>query len=283
MSGPKLGFIGFGEAGSNIAAGLLEQGLTDIAAYALECRPVDGVTECPDAARAISGRDIVISAVTARVALEVAEMCAPLLTPGQIYMDVNSVSPGTKNKIADVINGAGGRFVECSIMASVPGPRHTVPMLLCGEAAGDVIAALTPFGMNMTGLGPEYGRAAATKMFRSVMIKGLEALLQECVLGADKYGAAEQVLESVGEGYPGVDWVQLAHHMLGRTAMHGKRRADEMDEVAATLRELGIEPMMAAAAAKRIRWAADHGLKEKFGTNEPKNFHEVLEIIGKDT
>ena len=105
---------------------------------------------------------------------------------------------------------------------------------MCGEAAPDVITALEPFGMNLTDLGPEYGRAAATKMFRSVMIKGLEALLQECVLGASKYGAAEQVLESVGEGYPGVDWVELANHMLGRTAVHGMRRAAEMDEVAAT-------------------------------------------------
>ena len=281
MSGPKLGFIGFGEAGSNIAAGLLEEGLSDISAYALECRHVDGVTEYPDAQAAISGRDIVFSAVTASVALEVAKMCAPLLAPGQIYIDVNSVSPGTKKNIADVINGAGGRFVECSIMGAVPKPRHTVPMLLCGPAAPDVIAGLAPFKMNMSDLGPDYGRAAATKMFRSVMIKGLEALLQECVLGADKYGAAEQVLESVGEGYPGVDWVELAHHMLGRTAVHGKRRADEMDQVAETLRELGIEPMMAASAAKRIRWAADHGLKEKFGSDGPKSFHEVLAVIGK--
>jgi len=282
MSGLKLGFIGFGEAGSNIAAGLIEEGLTGITAYALECRHVDGVTEHKDAAGAIAGRDIVISAVTANVALEVAEMCAPLLKPGQIYIDVNSVSPGTKKKIADVINKTGARFVEVSIMGAVPKPRHTVPILMCGEAAPDVIEALAPFGMNLTDLGPEYGRAAATKMFRSVMIKGLEALLQECVLGASKYGAAEQVLESVGEGYPGVDWVELAHHMLGRTAVHGMRRAAEMDEVAATLQELGIEPMMAAAAAKRIRWAASQGLKDKFGVEGPKTFHEVVEVIGKD-
>jgi 3-hydroxyisobutyrate dehydrogenase-like beta-hydroxyacid dehydrogenase len=282
MSAPKLGFIGFGEAGANIAAGLLEAGLSDITAYALECRKVDGVVEYADAASAIAGRDIVFSAVTASVAFDVAQMCAPLLEAGQIYIDINSVSPGTKKRNADVINGAGARFVECSVMGSVPGPRHTVPILLCGEAAPDVIDALSPYGMNMSDLGPAYGRAAATKMFRSVMIKGLEALLQECVLGADKYGAAEQVLESVGEGYPGVDWVELAHHMLGRTALHGKRRADEMDEVAATLRELGIEPMMAASAAKRIRWAADHGLKEKFGTTPPASFHDVLAIIGKN-
>jgi 3-hydroxyisobutyrate dehydrogenase-like beta-hydroxyacid dehydrogenase len=166
-------------------------------------------------------------------------------------------------------------------MGAVPGPRHTVPILMCGEAAPDVIEALAPFGMNLTDLGPEYGRAAATKMFRSVMIKGLEALLQECVLGASKYGAAEQVLESVGEGYPGVDWVELANHMLGRTAVHGMRRAAEMDEVAATLQELGIEPMMAAAAAKRIRWAASQGLRDKFGIEGPKTFHEVVDIIGK--
>lgn len=276
---PKLGFIGFGEAGSNIAAGLLEQGVDDITAYALDYRSVPGVTECPDAKTALAGRDIVISAVTASVDFEVAEAAAPHLSAGQIYIDINSVSPGTKKKVANVINGTGARFVEAAVMGAIPGPRHTVSMLLCGDAANEVIETMSPFGMNMKNLGVEYGRAAATKMFRSVMIKGFEALLQECVLGANKYGAAEEVLESVGQSYPGVDWVKLAHHMLGRTAVHGTRRADEMDEVAATLSELGIEPMMSAAAAKRIRWAADHGLKERFGTKEPESFYDVLAII----
>ena len=161
----------------------------------------------------------------------------------------------------------------------LPKYGHKVPILIGSPEASDVAKMLAPYGMNLTDLGPEYGRAAATKMFRSIMVKGLEALIQECVLGADKYGAADQVLASVGDGYPGIDWAKLADDLIGRTAIHGARRADEMDQVANTLRELDIDPFMASAAAKRIRWAADQGLKDKFGDNFPESFHDVLAAL----
>jgi len=161
----------------------------------------------------------------------------------------------------------------------VPGYGHTVPMLLAGEAAPELIAAMRPYGMAMEDLGPELGRAAAFKMFRSIMVKGMEALFQECVLGAERYGVAKKVLDSVGDGYPGIDWDKLAHHLIGRTAIHGERRAHEMEEVAETLRALGIEPMMAEAAAKRIKWAADKGLAEAFQGKAPESYADVIKAI----
>jgi hypothetical protein len=36
-------------------------------------------------------------------------------------------------------------------------------------------------------------------------------------------------------------------------ASHGVRRADEMDQVAETLRELGVDPLMATATSSRQR------------------------------
>lgn len=279
MSKAKLAFIGFGEAASHFAIGLIESGLTDITAFSHASRHVEGVTFCDDVAATIKDCDLVISAVTAGAALSVAEDIAKHLHKSQIVMDVNSVSPGTKREIATKINDAGGRFIEAAIMGSLPKYGHKVPILIGGPAVPDVIKMLAPYGMNFTDLGSEYGRAAATKMFRSIMVKGLEALLQECVLGADKYGAADQVLASVGDGYPGIDWAKLADDLIGRTAIHGARRADEMDQVASTLRELDIDPFMASAAAKRIRWAADQGLKDTFGDNPPESFHDVLAAL----
>ena len=93
----------------------------------------------------------------------------------------------------------------------------------------------------------QIGRAAAVKMFRSVIYKGLEALIFECVLGASQYGAEDRVFASLAESFPGIDWKKLADYMVGRVVVHGERRAREMEEVARTLEELGIEPMMAAA------------------------------------
>ena len=280
MSTPKIGFIGFGEAAAGIAKGLAEEGATDITAF--DVRPrlgSEGVTMADSLEDLLAGADIVFAAVTSAVALSVATEAAPYLTQRHLYVDINSVSPDTKIAVGKIVSEAGARFVEAAVMAGVPGYGHKVPMLLAGEAAPELIKAMEPLGMVMEDFGPELGRAAAMKMFRSIMVKGMEALFQECVLGAERYGVADKVLDSIGDGYPGIDWNKLAHHLIGRTAIHGERRAHEMEEVAKTLKALGIEPMMAQAAAKRIKWAADKGLAEKFKGVAPESFHDVVAAI----
>jgi 3-hydroxyisobutyrate dehydrogenase len=280
VSHPKIGFIGFGEAAAALSAGLLAAGMPKISAFDTRPRPaVRGVEMAKSLAGLIAGADVVIAAVTSAVAVDVAKAAAKHLTPRQFYVDINSVSPEVKIAIGRVIDKAGARFVEAAVMAAVPPFKHKVPMLLGGKAAPELMQILAPYGMVLEDFGHEIGRAAATKMFRSVVVKGLEALLQECVLGADRYGVADRVLDSVRDGYPGLDWKALADYLIGRTAIHGVRRAHEMTEVAETLNSLGIEPMMSAAAAKRIAWAGGFGLKDKFGDTPPKSFHEVLEAL----
>lgn len=280
MNHPKLGFIGFGEAAAALSDGLLGAGLPNITAFDTRPRPaMKGVAMAKDMADLIAGADIIVAAVTSAVALDVAKAAARHLKPRHIYVDINSVSPEVKIAISRVIDKAGARYVEAAVMAAVPPFKHKVPMLLGGKAAPDFIKLMAPYGMALEDFGPEIGRAAATKMFRSVVVKGMEALLQECVLAADRYGVADRVLESVKDGYPGLDWKALADYLIGRTAIHGVRRAHEMIEVSETLKSLGIEPMMSAAAAKRIAWAGNFGLKDRFGDKAPKSYHDVMKAI----
>ncbi len=280
MNTPKIGFIGFGEAAASICQGLSGAQVTDLAAFDIAARPAEDGVEMADSLEALlANADVVFSAVTSTVAPQVAKDAAAYLNDRHFYVDINSVSPETKIAIGNTVAATGARFVEAAVMAGVPAYQHKVPMLLAGEAAADLIKIMAPLGMVMEDFGPELGRAAAAKMFRSVMVKGMEALFQECVLAADRYGVAEKVLDSVGDGYPGIDWNKLASHLIGRTAIHGERRAHEMEEVAETLKSLGIEPMMSEAAAKRIAWAAGLGLKETFGDTAPESYHEVLEVI----
>lgn len=289
----KLGFIGFGEAASIIAEGLLEQGLGGIRAYdicmddparkdLLFDRAQKTEVELTSSAEVlINVSDLIISAVTCTEALNAANSAAPHLGADQIYMDINSVSPATKKQVGDAIEPSGAKFVEVAVMGDLPGYRYKVPMVLCGPAVPKVIEHLGPYGMVMEDFGPEFGRAAALKMFRSVMIKGMEALLQESVLAASEYGVADKVLESVGEGYPGMDWKALANYLIGRTAIHGERRSHEMLEVSETLRGMGIDPFMSEAAAKRIKSASNLGLRETFDNKAPDSFHDVIREIRK--
>ena len=101
--------------------------------------------------------------------------------------------------------------------------------------------------------GDEVGQAAGLKMIRSVMIKGIEALTLECFLAAKRAGIVDEVAASLKNNYPTLDWNKVIEYNIERMASHGVRRADEMDQVAETLRELGIDPLMASATSTRQR------------------------------
>ena len=288
---PGIGFIGFGEAAHGIAKGLNGAGASPLFAYdvalhdparrpGIEARAAEAGVTLAGSLEELSGQcGIVFSAVTSAVAVPVAEAAAAHLNGSHVYVDLNSASPAVKERIGRIVEAAGARFVEAAVMAAVPPLGHRVPLLLCGEAVPELIALLQPYGMDLEDFGRRIGRAAATKMFRSIVVKGLEALFLECVLAAAPYGVAERVLESVGAGYPGLDWNALAHYLIGRTAVHGERRAHEMAEVADTLEAMGIEPIMAEAAARRLLWCAGKGLKVRFGDAAPESYHQVVEAL----
>jgi 3-hydroxyisobutyrate dehydrogenase-like beta-hydroxyacid dehydrogenase len=269
---PRLCFIGFGEAGQAFAAGLREAGVTTMAAWDIlfpESRGERlraagkeiGVRIGSSAADAISGSDIVIAAVTAASSLEAARAAKPHLKFGQFYLDINSVSPGRKQETGRHL-GADTRYVDVAVMAPVHPARHQTPVLLAGPHAETVESVLRELGMKPSIAGPEIGQAAAIKMVRSVMIKGMEALTLECFLAATRAGVEEQIVASLSKSFPTLDWKKITAYNLERMANHGTRRAAEMEEVADTLRELGIEPHMATATVARQRQMGEVGKSE---------------------
>ncbi len=260
---PAICFIGFGEAGQTIAAGLREEGVERIAAWDIlfpkaegetlkRAAEAIGVRSAPSAADAVREADIVISAVTAASSLEAARSVKAYLGDKPFFLDINSVSPGRKQETAKLL-GDGARYVDVAVMAPVHPARHQTPLLLAGHHADTVAPALTALGMRATIAGSEIGAAAAIKMVRGVMIKGIEALTLECFLAAARAGVVDEVAASLKNNYPGLDWSKVVPYNLERMASHGERRAAEMEEVAATLRELGIEPLMTSATVKRQR------------------------------
>jgi 3-hydroxyisobutyrate dehydrogenase-like beta-hydroxyacid dehydrogenase len=285
----SIGFVGFGEAGSHIAKGLKSAGLSrifafDIAPDQARDRAADACVPLVESNRelAASAR-ILFSTVTCARAKEAAEQTAPYLRSDHIYADLNSVSPALKQEIDRVISASGAGFVEAAVMSPVPPSGHRSPMLLGGKAAPALVELMTPFGMRLQVIAENVGVAAATKMFRSIIVKGLEALMFECVLASVPYGADERVFSSLSESFPGIDWQKLANYMVSRVVIHGERRAREMEEVAETLESIGIEPIMAEAAARRQDWCARLGISSLFGPQGPKTYREVVDAIEKES
>ena len=283
---PRIGFIGFGEAGYHLAKGLRQAGIEHIAAYDIQStdqirqRAAETQTKLAASNAALAAAsDIIFSTVTANQAGAAAAQTAPHLSSHHLYADLNSVSPGLKQSLAKLIDATGARFVEVAVMSAVPPHGHKVPMLTGGPAAAEFASLLTPYGMKIEVGAAQVGSAAATKMCRSVMIKGIEALLTECVLGATRYGADERVFSSLGESLPGIDWAKLATYMVGRVVMHGERRAREMEEVAETLRSAGVDPIMAEATVRRMDWSAQMNLKARFNGKDPASYQEFAEVV----
>jgi 3-hydroxyisobutyrate dehydrogenase-like beta-hydroxyacid dehydrogenase len=291
VTAPAIGFIGFGEAAYWIAKGLGGAGITNLAAFdinaatpvlgdVIQQRARESGTDLVDSARAVASRsEIILSAVTAAAARQAGEGAAHHLETRHLYVDINSVAPSVKQAVDRAVSASGARFVESAVMAAVPGKGHQAPMLLCGAGARAFAERMTPYGMRLELLDRPVGSAAAVKMFRSVIHKGLEALLLECVLAAEPYGAAERVFASLDQSFPGMNWNATAHYLIGRAALHAQRRAHEMEEVARTLSDLGIEPIMASATAQRMQWCADQDLTTVFGGREPESYQDVVRAV----
>ncbi|HXX07910.1 MAG TPA: DUF1932 domain-containing protein [Pseudolabrys sp.] len=260
---PRVSFIGFGEAGQAIASGLRDTGIERIAAWDIlfpeaagarlkSAGEAIGVRVAPSAGDAVRDSDMIISAVTAASSLEAARSVAPHLAGNPYYLDINSVSPGRKQETAALL-GERTRYVDIAVVAPIHPDRHRTPLLISGPHAEGISPLLRELEMQLTVVGPEVGSAAAIKMIRSVMIKGIEALTLECFLAAARAGILEEVTASLKNNYPGLNWVEIADYNLERMASHGERRAAEMEESAATLRQLGLDPLMVDSTVKRQR------------------------------
>ena len=257
-----VAIIGFGEVGRIFARDLRAKGVQTITAYDIQTvAPAEGVTFAASAPEAVKGADLVISSVTAGSAFAALEAALPGLGHGPFVLDVNSVSPGTKQKTAAAVEAAGGRYVEAAVMTSVPPKGLASPMLLGGTQAADFVKAADGLGMDLKVFSDTIGGASSVKMSRSIMIKGLEALVTECMLTARHYGVEQNVLDSLGDTLPHADWRGLARYVMSRALIHGKRRSEEVLEVAVTVREAGIPAIMSPAIAERQALAAQQGRK----------------------
>jgi 3-hydroxyisobutyrate dehydrogenase-like beta-hydroxyacid dehydrogenase len=257
----RIAFIGFGEVGQLFTRQLADRPDVSVAAWdilfdapggdAMRRRAAGGVVTVQGVADACRDAAIVISAVTADAAETAARQAAPHLRSGQLYIDLNSVSPSTKAAIARTLAPTGCDFVEFAVMAPVAAPGIAVPVLAGGRRAAQAAELLNPLGMAITAVSDEIGIASATKLCRSIVIKGMEALMVDLGLVGERTGVLPAVLDSLTASYPGMDWDQLLRLMPARVQQHGVRRAAEMREVARMLGENGLDGGLAEAIARR--------------------------------
>ena len=122
-------------------------------------------------------------------------------------------------------------------------------------------------------------------MCRSVIVKGLEAIVIESFATARRYGVEREVLASLAETFPGLDWERSGSYFFQRVARHGRRRAEEMREAAATVREAGLEPVIATAIAERHAFVASLAERGAFAAldRDAADWRELADAIERAT
>jgi 3-hydroxyisobutyrate dehydrogenase-like beta-hydroxyacid dehydrogenase len=231
-----------------------------------------GVRVAGSHADAARGAALVVSAVTASQTEAVAVACAPGLSAGMFFLDFNSASPGAKQRAAAGVDASGACYVEGAVMTSVPPYRSRVPLLLGGPHAQALLEPLNAIGFAARVASDTLGVASATKMSRSVMIKGLEAMVIESFTTARHHGVEDALIASLAETFPGIDWEKQAAYFFQRVIEHGRRRSEEVREVAQTVREAGLEPWSASGTAERQAWMADLADAGLFGERGTPGF-----------
>lgn len=280
-----IGFLGYGEAGAAISAGLRAGGVREIVAYdiawessALIQRRAseNDVTLLADPTALASSADVIISAVVCTEARVAALSVADALGDAHWYLDINSVSPGVKAAIAESLVPRGVRYVDVAVMSNVSSDLARLPLLGAGPDADGVPGVLgVPLNYEVVSEAP--GDAARIKMFRSLFVKGLEALALESMLACYPSGVHNQVLATLEGTFAKYSFAGLVKHLIERHAVHGERRANELEEVAESLREVGVEPIMAEAAFRRMSWDVERGLQGRFQGGEDPDWLLVLE------
>jgi 3-hydroxyisobutyrate dehydrogenase-like beta-hydroxyacid dehydrogenase len=284
----RVGFLGFGEAGSALARGLAAAGFEDLVAYDVAWQESALVRERGQStgtylvgspAELTTHAQVIISVVVCREAALAARSVIDTVDDRHWYLDVNSVAPQTKRTAATWFAARGANYLDVALMANVSSDLARLPLLVAGRRDPAIVDPLAAAGLRFRFVSDQPGDAAGIKMCRSLLVKGLEALALEAMTASYASGVHEQVLLSLEESFGTETFADLVRHLVGRHAVHGVRRADELEEVAESLRDAGLEPLLADAATARMRRGIDLGLQDRFDPRRDPDWRSVIATL----
>lgn len=252
----RVTIAGLGEVGTAYARALMAQGLQPRLYHpapregARRQAAEYGLALHASAAEAFSDCDLVLNVAPGTQALAVAGAAAPhLKTAGALFADLSSGAPGDLRAAAELFDAAG--YVDVAIMGAVSIHGHRTPLLASGAFANALVERLVPLGFVVEVLpDSQPGDATALKLVRSVLTKGMDGVITECLLVAQALGLRQTLLANIGD----LDRSTLSEliAMFIRThAPHAQRRLHEMEAVEATLQNLGIRLIITPAVRAR--------------------------------
>ena len=285
-----VGLVGFGEAGQAIAKSLRKEKSINICAFDKNfCSEISikkqytktKIKLLNNPKKLAEKANIIISVVTAEQSANAAKKISKHLNKNHIYLDGNSVSPGTKIKTNKIIKFSGATYYDLAIMAPIHPLGHKTKMLVAGSNNTKIKKILKKLKFNYKWESSEIGKAAVVKMLRSIMIKGVESLLTECITASEKIGIHDRILLSAEKTLGIKNIKKLADYFMERSALHGLRRSDEMNEVVKTLKEMKLSSHMSKAISIHQKMIGKLTLRKKFKNKIPQDRIKIARAIRK--
>lgn len=288
MPSIKIGFIGFGEVASIFSKPIRENGVA-VAAYdillsqgkgreMLQKRvQAEGIQFLP-LAEVVENTGYVLSTVTTHVARAVAQECAALLKPGQIYVDLNSTAPCIKVEVGEIIQPSGADFVEGAILGAVGATGARTHILTGGTRGKEVAETLTRLGLHVSYYSREIGKASMFKMLRSIFSKGVEALLLELLIAGKRGGIAKDLWSDIVEFMARNPFDLVASNWVQTHAVAYERRYHEMVQVRETMQDIGVEPIMTSSTEAFFQRSLSLNWKEAFA-EKPDSIDAVVDFM----
>lgn len=248
----EITLFGLGEAGSWIAADLVRAGAVVHGFDPAPCPTPEGVIRHDYPVAAVRNPAAVLAVTAAEDALTALEQAAETLPPSTLYADLATASPGRKKQFGAVAAKHGLRFVDVALMSTVPGTGIRTPQLVSGPGAQAYRELVQPFGADPVVVGEEAGAAAVRKLLRSVVTKGLAALLIESLEAAEAAGLDEWLWDHLAETLTRADGAFMQRLVEG-TPRHAVRRRAEMEAVLELFDELGVAARVTPGVVASLR------------------------------
>lgn len=255
----RVTLFGLGEAGTRFAVDLVAAGV-EVAAFdpAGVATPA-GITRFDDPVGAVRGADLILALTAAADAEAALAQALASIDPATLYADLSTAAPSLKRHLASIAAARALTFVDVALMAVVAGRGLRTPSLVAGTGADRYSSLMGPLGVPVEVVGESAGDAATRKLLRSVMMKGLAALVIEAMRAADAAQLSDWLWKNLVDEITAGDETLLARLVTG-TGVHAERRLHEMEACQALLEGLGVEPVMTRSTVESLRRVPSEGV-----------------------
>jgi 3-hydroxyisobutyrate dehydrogenase-like beta-hydroxyacid dehydrogenase len=287
IGAPSVLVLGLGEGGSYLAQALAaaksapnllayDAAIASPEAAALrEKASTLGLDLHEDIGEWVGAVDFVFSLVPGSAAVAAARTLRPVMRPGAVFVDLNSITAAMVHEIAAIFDGSGIELVDGAVLGNFRAGGR-VPVLLAGARAEAVRDLLAGEMLRPECIAGQPGDASAIKMLRSVLMKGLEALFVESLVAAEVQGLRPAFMQAFGDlderSFGTTMEVQTVTHLV-----HAARRLGEIERVQSILQADGVDDTMTEASRQLYAKTVAAGVAPVSG--EPLSLDETLQVL----